>query len=434
MLRRLFPRRNSEGDVSVHHSIGPVKLEKENPSADWEILDEKNPEQPFLYNSAIDTLGVRRDSDWMNRSKGFVPASLEGFYHNPEAHREVGRFLSQRLHLKNSSKVLEFGCGENYHVAEGIAQNSGAQVILLDDVVGNSSASEQISHVPHYSHDKLGEFGLLGGDISLALEQGSVLKRAQHGFDCVVTNGALVAGGYNFTAAEAAEVRFHEQSNDHLSAQSEAHLYFLDEYYAQLFHAVKQLLKPGGTFVFSSSRFANHGAGYSSLQLPDEKTSFLRFIDLLRQEGATRITLVGVSPEGMQENFAFNWDAERQSDLESVILRELFVGALGPSPYSMSIKDADGNEIQLSTTETLEMIQDPERRKELLSSPGVNELFQVELEKKRSAAQQSLDTLCGPVEKLKPNIYVPEAILDQAKRRNKDFPRIARIDSVYASF
>ncbi|MBP9819630.1 hypothetical protein KBC79_02720 [Candidatus Woesebacteria bacterium] len=401
----------------------------------YEVVTEDDPDNAFVHNPALPYTPETIPTNWYSKSDMSFAVSGAGFHHNLPAHRYLGLQLAHKLRLSSDSKVLEFGCGSNYSVAEGIKVESGAQVLLLDKIDTKGTYRETGEPVDT-GEMAPGNIPVHFGDIADVHAHGSVLKHMAGTIDAVIQHGAMFSFGNNFTVSLEAEAQYYKARGDRLEQPEPEKNKFIQEYYRRVIEATKHLLAPGGTFFFTSSRFANHGAGYPPLRLHEEKIQFLNFIDLLKEAGAKKVTIYGVSDKTLRANVEhmLGTSATDFRSLRQALLRSL----LKPFPsFQLSRQSTSGGRERIPISELVDMVRDDASFQRLLESPTVLQFATEKAQQYWQELQDELDWLCGPVANLPEEseiINFDVSQLPDIKARNSDFPLIARIDAVAVQF
>lgn len=395
----------------------------------FEFVDESSADQPYVQNGELHHFLDFFDSISMS------VLSEEGFAHDEEKQRLVGKTLSRSFNLPMRGEVLDVGWGANKFVAQGI-QQTGGEVSLLDF---NSSAlgSDESSFTPSPSRVSFVDdtFPRYVGDFGRMSARDSELARAK--FGTIIFNGSWVACGNNWTIMEILSGQYHQQHKDVgvVSYSSPEYQVFLDQQLDHLLTEGKQHLSDNGVMILASSRYAFHGAGYSYLSLPEEKLQFLDVIRRVKKMGAKKITIIGVSNEGMKKMFQENVGTEDKikSRIMQIVFK-LFVGGIRGPRYELKI-----NGRQMNYSEREAYFSDKSNVNKLLEeSPDVANLIQTELETATSRGKAVLERLTGGVAALMHSDSSSSQQIDVQKivRELKDtFPQqIARIDAIAVEF
>ncbi len=430
-IRTLWQRLRGLWSPSVSRTVEQLAQD----SVKYELVIKADSDNPFAHNPTIPYSPETLPTNWYSKSDMSFAVSGAGFHHNLAAHRYLGVQLAHKLGLSSDSKVLEFGCGSNYSVAEGIREESGAQVLLLDKIDTKGSYRETGEPVDTGERAP-GNIPVFFGDIADVHAHGSVLKHMAGTIDAVIQHGAMFSFGNNFTVSLEAEAQYYKARGDRLEQPEPEKNKFIQEYYRRVIEATKHLLAPGGTFIFTSSRFANHGAGYPPLRLHEEKIQFLNFIDLLKEAGAKKVTIYGVSDKTLRANVEhmLGKSATDFRSLRQALLRSL----LKPFPtLQLSRQSPSGARERIPMSELVDMVKDDASFQKLLESPTVLQFATEKARKYWQELQDELDWLCGPVANLPEESEIINFDVSQLpgiKTRNSDFPLIARIDAVAVQF
>lgn len=409
-----------------------------NRQTSFEVFDEHSPENPYAENPGLPINFGHRPKDWFNEG-GISPAGSEGFNHNFEAQRHIGHMLAKVFQLTHSSRVLEFGCGGNFAVAQGVLDTGCHDITLLDynhpklADLGSSTTITTPLDVGHYVLDHV-PFYL--GEFSHALDKDSVFQSKAGTFDLIMINAALVSGGFNYTVAHLGEALYHQQPKvDHDDRQAVSK--YVDRYIAGVITTARSLLSVGGTFFFSSSRYADHGAGYFELQLHKEKLQMLKIIEELKRQGAKRIIIFGVTAQGIQQSIEFNLGSEEGGLLrQQLVFKKLFVESFEP-PFTLETRDGATSR-RVTRDELQRIAEDLTQFMQIMDLPQVKAVVYEKLQEMESRLQEVVDALTAPVSVFPDDLGWSQNEQDTIRRIRtnlSDFPtEIARIDAVGAQF
>ncbi len=403
--------------------------EKEEHSLEFEFIDETSADQPYVQNGEL-----HHFLDFFNKSTDSV-FSGEGYAHNEEKQRQVGRVISWLFNLSKRGEILDVGWGANKYVAQGIKEKRG-NVSLLDYydpgitdgegdlVVKPITRNGQVDNFPRY----VGDFGQISAE-------GSEL--ADKKFGAIIFNGSWTAFGNNWTIMETLSSQYVDTNNygGRVTYSTPQYQDYISLQLDRILAEGKKHLTDDGVMFFSSSRYAFHGVGYSFLSLPEEKIQLLDLIRRVKKLGAKKITILGVSNEGMEKMFQENVGTEdRIKSRIMQIVFKFFVGGIRGPKYELKINDR-----KMSYSERVTHFSDEANVNKLLEeSPKVAALIQAELERANSRGKEVLKRLTGGVAAL----MCPDSSLSQQTNVQqviselKDvFPQqIARIDAIAIEF
>lgn len=304
-------------------------LEREKFKPSVVFIDEESPLNPYVRHGEL-----LRFLDMGGVGAGNIdPVSDEGYHHNEQRQRETGEMFVDCFQLGQRGDVLDVGWGANKFVAEGIAGKAKLQVSLIDFNSGGMAA-EKGRVVEALPLD--GKFRRYVGDFEYVSRNDSVLKNRK--FGTIIFNGSWAAGGYNLSVQELIDGKY----VDTLGGQqpdwsSEEYARFMGFHLTEMIKQARAHLTPKGVLILASSRYAYHGAGYSFGQLPVEKFEFLDIIERARKLGGKKITLLGVSSEGVRSMYDYNLtDPNMQKIRERQILSKLYIGTFNSPRYSLS--------------------------------------------------------------------------------------------------
>lgn len=406
----------------------PKSKEKEEHSLVFEFVDESSANQPYVHNGEL-----HHYLDFLEKVTTSV-FSDETFAHNENRQQSIGRTLSLLFNLPSRGKVLDVGWGANKFVVQGIAQ-TGGEVSLIDCYSVDSEADALSGiHPPKKVEDVDGVFSRYVGDFGQISTHDSELTREK--FGSILFNGSWVAHGNNWTVMETLSGQYTlPDNNGAISYASQEYRDFIDQQLDHLLAEGKQHLSDNGVMILASSRYAFHGAGYSYLSLPEEKLQFFDVIRRVKKMGAKKITVIGVSNEGMEKVYQENVGTEDKikSRIMQIVFK-LFVGGIRGPRYELKI-----NGRKMSYSEREAYFSDEANVNKLLEeSPDVAALIQAELESANSRGKAVLERLTGGVTALmRPDSSPSQQInVQQVISELKDtFPQqIARIDAIAVEF
>ncbi len=406
----------------------PKSKEKEEHSLVFEFVDESSANQPYVQNGEL-----HHYLDFFGKVSTSV-FSDETFAHNENRQQSIGRTLSLLFNLPSRGKVLDVGWGANKFVAQGIAQ-TGGEVSLIDCYSADSEADALSGiHPPKKVEDVDGVFTRYVGDFGQISAHDSELTREK--FGSIIFNGSWVAHGNNWTVMETLSGQYTlPDDNGAISYASQEYRDFIDQQLDHLLAEGKQHLSDNGVMILASSRYAFHGAGYSYLSLPEEKLQFLDVMRRVKKMGAKRITVIGVSNEGMEKMFHENISSKDKIKSRIMqIVHRFFVGGFRGPKYELKI---DGKKMSYSERESY--FSDETNVEKLLEEHSdIATLIQAELETVTARGKAILERLTGGVAAL----MGPD--LDSSQTRDAQlvnqeigdiFPdNIARIDAIAIEF
>jgi hypothetical protein len=389
-------------------------------------------ENPYTHNPHITYEIGRRINNWQFSAEG-TPTGDHGYGHNPEAHHYIGKFLAEYFRLGKGARVLEIGPGQNENVAQGFADN-GATIDLVDYNHGDGDTNTDIEkdNPPKRLKTSTENYNHYHGNFADALKPGSDLSELTGSLDFIMTNGAFVSEGYNFTADHLIEAQYANQAHvSVLRSDDENYQEFNRAKITEVIDTAKRLLKPGGIFHISSSRFAFHGAGFTPEGLAREKVHFLRYINIALEMGAAQITIFGSSAEEAKEQAKFDFDSEEGRALQiQLALTEIFTGFNSTMTFSIDNKRVGYDEI-------MNLVKDPDFIRDALNNPKVAQRVKEEIQRSRETAERVTTQLSGGLESI---VDIPKEIttdeFQQIKTRLANIipPSVGRIDSIAIKF
>lgn len=165
-------------------AISTTRREEHLGSVPVDFIDENSPFNPY------NRTGLLRYVSFRDNTLGLIGAqSTEGYAHNTDRQREVGRKIAEYFKVGKGVPVLDVGWGSNKFVAEGVYQLTKEPVYLIDNPTdgvgtqvpkGGTEASE-------------GMFRMYSGDFMNASDSDSDLRDSRFGL--IMFNGSWVAGG-----------------------------------------------------------------------------------------------------------------------------------------------------------------------------------------------------------------------------------------------
>lgn len=415
----------STGEIKDNSFI-PIPHEREIRRPEVVFVNETNPLNPYTRHGELN-----RFFDFSgDNAVSLAPASGEGFHHDEARQREVGEAFSRIFSLGSRGAVLEVGPGTNTFIAEGVSSSAHVPISLLDSkdgTPGTVTGGNSTNGMRNY-----------GGSISDISSPSSDLRDER--FGTIMFNGSWVAGGYNFTVKDNLSLEYQQRNQvPVLNPNSSEYQNFQNEQIDKILQSTKEHLTDNGVLIFSSARYAFHGAGYSFTLLPVEKLEFLDIIARAQNLGAKKVTVVGVSTEGIEQMLQANLtETEMQAIREEQVSRKFFIGksiTRGPE-YTLAKKDGT----KLTFEELQVFCKDPDKRAALLkNSPDFAKLISERLQEYEQAGKEVIRQLTGGVDAL-PNsadypTLTPDEIRTVKHQTNGVIPRdIARIDAIGIEF
>lgn len=367
--------------------VAPVAKAKERERVKPEIvfIDEKSSQQPYVKPGEI-----QRFLDFSGNLAHFGVLSDEGFAHNEDGQREIGRTLADLFHLQDKGEVIDVGWGTNKFIAEGVYDRTRIPVSLLDRNPNDGP--------PQGGHLSEGMLRIYGGDFDDISSPFSALRDKKFGM--IMFNGAWTAGGINWTVSELLSIKY-QQSHGTLSNFHEPdYLRYVDESLNNMIQSAKDHLTENGILYFSSSRYAYHGAGYPFGSVPAEK---LNFLDLVRRAinlGAKKITVVGMSSDGLNKALEYNLtDDEMKHKRQSQVFRSLFIGRSITREADYSLTRSNGTE--LSFDELVVFCDSSEKRAKFLKhDPSFTQVVEDRQKEYEDFGKETIGQLTHGVEAL----------------------------------
>ena len=283
------------------------------------IIDEKGG-NPFPHAVAVSsTVGA-----------GSSPYSTDGYAENDEAVDDTARKLAQIIGLAPGQRTIDIGYGSCLAVAAALKE-MGMDAYGLDSQDGlDKTRFDAPMFVPPYFHAEQRGVKTYCGTIEELLHPESELKG--HRFDLFTFWGSWDSAGNNFAvggemawfrAVKEAQERYGEDINVYTHPAVDQ---MLKENRGKILSDCKSALNPDGRILIVSSRYAYHGAGYTTDKLPREKRMNLELVKRFRDLGAKEVYLIGLSKEKVTEDLDIE---ELSRQVESSILESAFVRMSG---------------------------------------------------------------------------------------------------------
>jgi hypothetical protein len=248
-------------------------------------------------------------------STGFSPASTDGYYHNDELIKATTKKLAEIVGLRSGQRTIDVGYGSNLSVAEAM-QELGMEAYGLDSQDGLDHQKYQNAlFVPPHFNAMANGVRKYCGTVEDLLSVGSQLRNQK--FDLFTFWGSWESGGYNFAiGGEWGEARIREERpeiaealNNSRSLNDNSHELLYNAMQAnrdKIITDASSLLNPKGGIIIVSSRYAGHGAGFTTEQLPWEKRIMLRLGQTFFDKGAKEVYFIGVSNNNVQKQLGEN--------------------------------------------------------------------------------------------------------------------------------
>lgn len=246
--------------------------------------------------SLVDSLG-----------QAFHYASPEGYSHNWGAIKRAVRQLSEIIGIPCGARTLDIGYGQNLTVAATL-QGLGMSAYGLDSVndVPPSKKGTRPFFLPPQFHRNHGGVQLYYGTIEELLHEDSQLKDTK--FDLMTFWGSWESGGNNFTIGGEMgwfrAVEELERAGTPFEIYGPLPLAKMRETREKVLRDCASALRSKGGILIVSSRYAGHGAGFSTDQLPYEKRINLMLAQSFATLGAQHIRFFGVSKEEVERQLA----------------------------------------------------------------------------------------------------------------------------------
>lgn len=267
-------------------------------------------------------------------SMGFSPASTEGYCHNDELIKATTKKLVEIIGLRSGQRTIDVGYGSNLSVAEAM-QELGMEAYGLDSQDGFDHQRYQnaLFVPPHFNAEQNGVRKYCG-TIEDILHPESELKGEK--FDLLTFWGSWESGGYNFAiGGEMGEFRV-RQDNPDKDFSSEELYDAMQGNRDKVIADASSLLNPDGGIMIVSSRYAGHGAGFTTEQLPWEKRIMLRVGQTFFDKGAKEVYFIGVSNDNVQRQLGENPDF---SDIATALRDDTILFGLDREVYEARCPD-----------------------------------------------------------------------------------------------
>ena len=239
------------------------------------------------------------------------PISTEGYCHNNELIKATTKKLAEIVGLREGEKTIDVGYGSNLSVAEAMYE-LGMDSYGLDSQDGlDRERYQNTLFVPPYFNARQNGVKKYCGTIEDILHPESELKARI--FDLFTFWGSWESGGNNFAiggemgwfrAVKELEAKYGPTSMEggNWSPYNNPEI---DRLMAETKNKVlsdsTSLLNPNGGIMVISSRYAGHGAGFTTDQLPWEKRIMLRLAQRFSNLGAQEVYLIGISKDKIQK-------------------------------------------------------------------------------------------------------------------------------------
>lgn len=229
------------------------------------------------------------------------PASTEGYYHNDKKIKATAKRLAEIVNLRRGQRTIDVGYGSNLSVAEAMRE-LGMDSYGLDSQDGLDRIDKKYQYSlaipPHFNAEQNG-IRKYCGTIEDIVHPESELKAVK--FDLFIFWGSWESGGYNFAGGEARQFRvMQENPGKKFDYRSEELYDLIQANQDKVLKDSSSLLNSGGGIMVVSSRYAGHGAGFATDQLPLEKRIMLRLGQTFSDLGAQELYLIGVSKGDVQ--------------------------------------------------------------------------------------------------------------------------------------
>ncbi len=233
---------------------------------------------------------------------GFSDASTEGYHHDNQLIKITTKKLAELISLESGKKTIDIGYGSNLSVAEAM-QELEMEAYGLDSQDGlDHEKYESASFVPAYFNSEQKGVQKYCGSIEEILDENSELKNNK--FDLFTFWGSWESGGYNFAiGGEMGEFRImKEYQNKNLDHPQNEELHdLMQKNKDKIISETSSMLNPDGGTMVISSRYARHGAGFTTEQLPWEKRIMLRLGQTFFDNGAKEVYFIGLSKNTVQK-------------------------------------------------------------------------------------------------------------------------------------
>jgi hypothetical protein len=233
-----------------------------------------------------------------------IPESIDGFHHNYNQIARTTQELARIIDMKRGQKTMDVGYGTNLAVAVALHE-LGMDAYGLDSRDGLVQA-DFTQVIPRFNAMQHG-IKTYCGTIEDILHPESELKDQR--FDLFTFWGSWASGGNNFAiGGEMAEFRAVTAVNAEyptINPFSDCYRKKVNQVMIEtknrIMPEVKSLLNRGGGIMVVSSRYAGHGAGFTTDQLSWEKKIMLDLVYQFARLGATEQYLVGLSKEDVRK-------------------------------------------------------------------------------------------------------------------------------------
>jgi hypothetical protein len=256
------------------------------------IIDE-NSGNPFPHRISISS-----------RLSSCMRYSTDGYSHNDQAVQDTTKKLAQIIGLTPGQGTIDVGYGSCLVVAATLKE-LGMDAYGLDsqDGLDKEKFGAPIFVPPHFNAEQNGVKKYCG-TIEELLHPESELRDQR--FDLFTFWGSWDVTGNSYTVGgEMAWLRAFEQVQAKYIKEINPHQYpydmeiniIIQETKDKIFLDCISRLNPNGGILIVSSRYAYHGAGYSTAQLPEEKRMNLALVKRFKDLGAKEVCLIGLSKD-----------------------------------------------------------------------------------------------------------------------------------------
>jgi len=237
--------------------------------------------------------------------QGMAPVSSEGYYHNDNLIMKTTTQLAKLIGLETGQRTIDVGFGVNLSVAKAL-RNLGMDSHGLDSQSGLDYEKYPTAFMvpPHFIKETEG-IKTYCGTIEEIIHPQSQLRDTK--FDLFTFWGSWESGGNNFAiGGEMGEFRIYEEHPKLCeNGDKRNKLYqLMQSNRDKIISDSASILNPSGGILIVSSRYAGHGAGFATDQLPWEKRIMLRLGQTLKEKGAEEIYLVGLTNDTVQTQLA----------------------------------------------------------------------------------------------------------------------------------
>jgi len=227
-----------------------------------------------------------------------LPVSREGYHHNEQLIKKTTKELAKIVDLKPGQKTIDVGYGSNLSVAEAMHE-LGMDAYCLDSGDGLDIAKyPNRLFVPPYFNVEENGVKKYCGTIEDITHRESQLRNTK--FDLITLWGSWESGGsYNFAiGGEQGEFRVMKENPNLVLKYPCEELYdLLQKNKEKIIKNCRTILNPMGGILVVSSRYAYHGGGFTTNELPAEKRLSLRLAQNLEENGSSEIYLIGLSKD-----------------------------------------------------------------------------------------------------------------------------------------